>query len=265
MASFLWQAKARFTDEIKREMISAYVDEARRTDKDFSGELFCESFPYFVLFRTLQTLGAYGFRGWTERKPHFLQSIPDGVKGLVGIFESDILPSFKKISEDFPYLNALAHDLLTSPKVLDISSLVSFPDFNGLTLTVTSFSYKRGVPYDLSGNGGGFVFDCRGIHNPGRYDEYKPLTGLDEPVIRFIEENGEIYPFLRECEALVDNSVKRYLERGFNSLSVAFGCTGGRHRSVYSAQALGRYFAERYPEIRVVINHRERRILNVLN
>lgn len=265
VASFLWQAKARFTDEIKREMISAYVDEARQTDKDFSGEQFCESLPYFVLFRMLQTLGAYGFRGWTERKPHFLQSIPDGVKGLAGIFEFDILPSFKNISKDFPYLNVLANDLLASPKVLDISSLVSLPDFNGLTLTVTSFSYKRGVPYDLSGNGGGFVFDCRGIHNPGRYDEYKPLTGLDEPVIRFIEENGEIYPFLRECEALVDSSVKRYLERGFNSLSVAFGCTGGRHRSVYSAQALGCYFAERYPEIRVVITHRERRILKVLN
>ena len=265
LASFLWQAKAKFTAEIKRAMIAAYVDEAKSIDADFMADKFCEAFPYFVLFRILQTLGAYGFRGWTERKPHFLQSIPAGVRGLADFFDCGILPSFNDMTWHFPYLKELAGELCSSQKIKDLEGVSELPSFQGLTLMVTSFSYKRGVPYDLSGNGGGFVFDCRGVHNPGRYEEYKPLTGLDAPVKEFLKENGEIFPFLKECEALVESSVKRYLERGFTSLSVAFGCTGGRHRSVYSAEALGKHFAERYPEIRVVVNHREQRIFRVLN
>ena len=265
LASFLWQAKAKFTDDIKRDMIAAYVDEAKVVDANFSVDKFCESLPYFVLFRILQTLGAYGFRGWSEHKPHFLQSLPAGVKGLVDFFDCTILPSFKDVSVRFPYLKELANRLHSSSRIVDIETVAGLLCFSGLTLMVSSFSYKRGVPYDLSGNGGGFVFDCRGIQNPGKYDEYKPLTGLDLPVIRFIEDNGEIYQFLLCCEALVEASVKRYLERGFTSLSVAFGCTGGCHRSVYSAQALGKYFAEKYPEVRVVVNHREQRKLFVFN
>ena len=134
----------------------------------------------------------------------------------------------------------------------------------GLTVRVTSFSYKKGLPVDPSGNGGGFVFDCRAMDNPGRYDEYKPLTGLDEPVIRFLEERGEIQVFLDECYALADKAIANYLQRSFTSLSVSFGCTGGRHRSVYSAQHMAEHIKERFPEVNVILCHRERGISKVL-
>ncbi len=264
LASFLWQAKAAFPTEIKLQMIEAYIDEAVNLNHKFDSGKFRASLPIYVLFRILQTLGAYGFRGWTERKPHFLRSIPNGVKGLSDFFHSPVDEMFAHVASRFPYLSFISSKIISSPKVSDLAELVGLPDFDGLTLTVSSFSYKRGIPYDLSGNGGGYVFDCRGVHNPGRYDEYKPLTGLDRPVIDFLESNGEIVNFLSDCTSLVEKTVERYLSRGFTSLSVSFGCTGGRHRSVYSAESLGNYFAQRYPHIRVVIHHREQQILKEL-
>ena len=133
----------------------------------------------------------------------------------------------------------------------------------GLTVHVTSFSYKKGIPSDPTGNGGGFVFDCRAVHNPGKYECYKKLTGLDEPVIRFLEEDGEILTFLNHAYALVDASVTRYLERGFSHLSVSFGCTGGQHRSVYAAQHLAAHLHQKFG-IRVELEHREQGIKNTL-
>ena len=128
-----------------------------------------------------------------------------------------------------------------------------------LRVTVYSFSYKKSIPSDNSGNGGGFVFDCRAIHNPGRYDEYKSLTGMDTPVIEFLEKDGEILTFLDHAYALVDASVERYLRRGFTSLQVSFGCTGGQHRSVYSAQAMAEHLHRKY-NIEVLLIHRERAV-----
>lgn len=129
-----------------------------------------------------------------------------------------------------------------------------------LTVTVLSFSYRRGLPEDVSGNGGGFVFDCRAIHNPGRYEPYKQLDGRDGPVREFLEDDGEILGFLAHCYALVDASVDRYIKRGFTDLQVAFGCTGGQHRSVYSAEAMAGHLKERYgSQIGVNLYHRERR------
>ncbi len=130
-----------------------------------------------------------------------------------------------------------------------------------LTVTVLSFSYKKGLPEDPSGNGGGFVFDCRAIHNPGRYEPYKQLDGRDSPVKDFLEDDGEILTFLNHCFALVDASVERYIKRGFTDLQVAFGCTGGRHRSVYSAEAMARHLQQRYSGSDLAVNlyHRERR------
>ena len=128
-----------------------------------------------------------------------------------------------------------------------------------LTVTIYSFSFRKGIPEDTSGNGGGYVFDCRSVHNPGKYERFKQLTGLDEPVIRFLEEDGEILRFLDHVYALVDAHVERFLERGFTHLQVSFGCTGGQHRSAYSAQHLAEHLAARYP-VRVHLIHRERGI-----
>lgn len=264
VASFLWQAKARFTDDFRMRMVGAYIDEATHVNPDFDGGRFAESLPDFVIFRMLQTLGAYGFRGWTERKPHFLQSIVAGVKGLSRLLSTPPSEPFRRVAESLPTLCRIVARLMETPRVLDLMPLSSLPDYNGLTVTVTSFSYKRGVPYDLSGNGGGYVFDCRAVHNPGRYAEYKQLTGMDQPVIDFLEENGEIFPFLDSVKELVASSVERYEKRGFTSLCVNFGCTGGQHRSVYSAKTVGHWISKTYPSVRVIIHHREQRRFTIL-
>lgn len=133
-----------------------------------------------------------------------------------------------------------------------------------LEVTVYSFSYKKGIPEDLSGNGGGFVFDCRAIHNPGRYEQYKPLTGLDAPVISFLEEDGEITSYLEHVNVLVGNAVQRYKDRDFTNLQVSFGCTGGQHRSVYCAQHLAEYLHNKF-NVKVNLTHREQNIKQTLN
>lgn len=126
-----------------------------------------------------------------------------------------------------------------------------------LSVTVYSFSFRRGIPEDCSGNGGGYVFDCRSTHNPGKYDEYKQLTGLDQPVIDFLEKDGEITTFLEHVWALTDHHVQRYIEREFTHLQIAFGCTGGQHRSVYCAEHTAQHIQERFPEVQVEVIHRE--------
>ena len=154
---------------------------------------------------------------------------------------------------EYPYLSKILQEL---------TELKQFTDDlqkRRLVVKVISFAYKKGIPEDPTGNGGGFVFDCRAVHNPGKYERYKPFTGLDEPVIRFLEEDGEIQTFLEHAYALVDASVKRYMERGFTNLCVSFGCTGGQHRSVYSAQHLAEHLNQKFG-VQVNLVHREQNI-----
>lgn len=243
VASFLWQAKAGFPQSLREELINIYI-EALRKYKPVDEDYFREQLRHFVLFRTLQVLGAYGFRGYFEKKPHFMQSVPYAIANLKELLTKDF--------PEYPYLTKVLNDLI---------NLKQFSDQTKKTLTVRvmSFAYKKGIPNDASGNGGGFVFDCRAINNPGKYDRYKPFNGLDEQVITFLEDDGEITDFLEHCYALVDASVARYMERGFTSLMIAYGCTGGQHRSVYSAQHTAEHISKKF-NVKVELVHREQNI-----
>lgn len=256
VASFLWQAKARYPMSLRNHLINVYCDVMTQVNPDFDRKSFMEDLPWLILFRILQTLGAYGFRGWVERKPHFLQSVTAGVDNL-----AEFMTLYPDIAKKLPYLKLLAGKLSEAhgSQAMDCLRHQISPVKNNLTVTVTSFSYKKGIPTDCSGNGGGFVFDCRAPHNPGRYEPYKQLTGLDKPVRDFLENDGELMPFIEECKKIVDSSVERYLQRGFTSLAVNFGCTGGQHRSVYSADAVARHLNRKYG-VRVLLTHREQSI-----
>lgn len=241
LVSFLWQSRLALPDALRRRLVDRYIDKAGIED----AEEFRRRLPLFVVLRTLQTLAVYGFKGLVEHREMFVKSIPTALATLV-----DLAPALTP----FPVLKDV---------VIRLSGLPRFARQTlkeGLTVTVTSFAYKLGIPVDNSGNGGGFVFDCRAIHNPGRYDRYKQLTGRDPEVIDFIEGNSEAADFLAAAYSMVDTSVEKYVARGFTSLSVCFGCTGGRHRSVYCAESMARHLVERFPEVRVRLVHREQRL-----
>ena len=226
VASFLWQAKANLPDSLRKELVKEYIA-ALRKYQPVDEAYFYAQLRHFVLFRTLQVLGAYGFRGYFEKKPHFIQSVPFAIENLRNLL--------KEPYPEYPYLSKVLKDLVNMKQFSDDLQK------RMLTVRVMSFAYKKGIPNDATGNGGGFVFDCRAVNNPGKYERYKPFTGLDEPVVKFLEEDGEIIEFLKHVYALVDASVKRYVERGFTNLMVCFGCTGGQHRSVYCAQHLAEH------------------------
>ncbi len=254
LVSFVNQARAAFPHALKKRLIEAYIHEASVfTTIDVSE--FHEKFREFSLLRNLQVLGAYGFRGRFERKPHFMASIPPALKSLAALLESD----FNK----YPYLTDILKNMIAKETVANVEQSTTAAE-SKLTVTVSSFSYKKGIPEDPSGNGGGFVFDCRGMENPGRYDEYKQITGLDKPVIDFLESKGEIKPFLEHCYAVVDPSVDCYDRRGFSSLMVSFGCTGGQHRSVYSAEHMAAHLKSKFPRVNVRLVHREQNIDRIL-
>ena len=241
VASFLWQAKAQYKKELREELLQAYLDALKEfmpvNEADFKEQL-----KHFVLFRTLQVLGAYGFRGYFEKKPHFLQSIPFALENLRAILKNEF--------SEYPYLLRILKQMTQLKQFQEVS--VRKP----LVVKVYSFSYKKGIPQDDSGNGGGYVFDCRAVNNPGKYERYAHFTGLDESVIQFLEDDGEILPFLEHSFELVDASVRRYKDRGFANLMVSFGCTGGQHRSVYSAQKMAEHLNSAFG-IEVQLIHRE--------
>lgn len=245
VASFCFQAKARFAPGLRDELFNTYLDHLPlKVDRN----AFTRHILEVALVRTLQVLGAYGLRGLVEGKPHFLTSIPMALDNL-----RQLMP----VVRDSYLYYVLSEVVARPPYPIE-------PPFDGLTVRVGSFSYKKGLPLDPSGNGGGFVFDCRAMENPGRYPEYKTHTGRDPEVIEFLEAKGEIQPFLESCYSLVDNAIADYLRRGFTALSVQFGCTGGQHRSVYSADHAARHIKERFPQVRVLLNHREQHISETL-
>ena len=282
LASFLWQASAKYPHKLRRDLVAEYYDSLKQYIEVPPVRHFVNRLSLFVLFRTIQVLGAYGFRGYFEQKKHFIDSIPPAIQNLRELLELNCF--------GYPYLMDILRKLTLLPQFARIEQTAlsradgykiteanpykahpqdgpaTFSKFDGagpLVVRVFSFSFRKGIPEDESGNGGGYVFDCRGTHNPGRYEPYKKLTGLDEPVIRFLEDDGEILTFLDNVYRLADAHVRRYIQRGFTSLMFSFGCTGGQHRSVYSAQHLAEHIHERFG-VEVRICHREQNITQVL-
>lgn len=241
--SFLWQARAGFSDDFRNSMLDFYCDAYCDGDSRKKTEML-RPLGDMVLFRTLQVLGAYGFRGLVQNKSHFLLSIPGALSNLNDLLSHGVL-------DDYPELKKVSEALVKDPMFVKEKS------YCGLVVEISSFSYKKGYPKDLSGNGGGFVFDCRALHNPGRYNEYKRLTGKDGPVIEFLERRGEILHFLRGVWSLTDPAIERYLSRGFSHLQISFGCTGGQHRSVYCAEHTALHVRHLFPEAEVRLIHHE--------
>lgn len=243
VASFLWQAKANFPSELRNELIQTYITSLKKFQDVYASD-FNDNLRHYILFRTLQVLGAYGFRGYFEKKPHFIQSVPFALNNLRELLED----GFK----EYPYLDSILRKMVSLKQFADTQK-------RELTVRVFSFAYKKGVPNDISGNGGGYVFDCRAINNPGKFEKYSKVTGLDEPVIKFLEDDGEIVEFLDNIYPLVDKHVKRYIDRGFTDLMISFGCTGGQHRSVYAAQHVAEHINVKFG-VKVSLIHREQNI-----
>ena len=239
VASLLYSAKSDLPEPIRAELLNHYLHV--RNIKGAARKRWLDDFWLYLLIRILQTLGAYSYRGLYERKPYFIESIPPALANLRALVENhpDIL-------SPLPELARALSNSLNSPN--------SLPP---LTVTVTSFSFKQGLPDDPSGNGGGHIFDCRALPNPGRYPEYKTYTGKDRPVIEFLQRQPAVDTFLNNVKGIVAQSVDKYLERRFTSLMVSFGCTGGQHRSVYFAEQIASWLRHTYPMVNVLLHHRE--------
>jgi aminoglycoside/choline kinase family phosphotransferase len=244
LASLLYDGKADIPQQTRNELFEFYLDQLENIIPVDRYE-FIRFFRGFVIIRIMQAMGAYGFRGFYEKKEHFLKSIPYALDNL------DYLLKRLDLPVELPELTRVLTAVSESSFLRSIAQ-----EPHNLTLRINSFSYKKGIPVDPSGNGGGFVFDCRAINNPGRIAEYKPLTGKDLEVQQFLEEKSEIKQFLNGVILLVDQSVKNYIDRGFSHLSVNFGCTGGRHRSVYAAEKLANHVRNNFP-VNVVLVHTE--------
>ena len=246
IASLLYDAKAAIPEDVRAMLLGEYMD-ALEGHLSFDRELFRQHYDGYVLVRIMQAMGAYGYRGFFERKPHFLHSVPHAIRNIERLMEENRIPV------ELPEL------MTVFDRICDSRKLRREPEekLPGLTVRIGSFSYRRGLPDDESGHGGGFVFDCRAIPNPGRQEQYVELCGLDPEVGCYIEELPEAGDFWTAARSLVDAQVDTYLKRGFTSLSVHFGCTGGQHRSVYFAERVARHLRERFPDINVAVHHRE--------
>jgi aminoglycoside/choline kinase family phosphotransferase len=258
IASLLWQARAQMPYEWRDELALYYFEQV---NLQLSGRLsqkdFIDNYDGFVLIRMLQTLGAYGFRGLFERKPHFIASIPFALKNLKWFLENKSLPI--RLPALLKVLQAIVSD-----EVMAKFEPVVASEQSKLTVQVNSFSYRKGIPEDRFGNGGGYVFDCRGILNPGRVDQYKTQTGRDKPVQEFLLQQTQMPAFLQHVFGMVDISVSDYLKRDFEGLTISFGCTGGQHRSVFAADRLAAHLQEKF-KVKTIVTHIEQEAKGWIN
>jgi len=243
VASLLFDAKADLPPEVRAQLLDHYLGTLAQF-ADVKRDEFMRHYYAYVYIRIMQALGAYGFRGFYERKAHFLQSVPFALKNLRWLLHNVEVPVA------LPTLLGAFHSMLASEKLQGLAS-----EANDLVVRIVSFSFHRGLPKDESGNGGGFIFDGRSLPNPGREERFKPLTGKDQAVIDYLNQQESVHQFLASVMSLVDASVASYRRRGFKHLMVSFGCTGGQHRSVYLAEQLARHL--RGAGVETVVQHRE--------
>jgi aminoglycoside/choline kinase family phosphotransferase len=244
IASLLYDAKAELSPELRQQLLDHYLD-ALGGLIELDRAAFMQHYYAFVYIRIMQAMGAYGFRGFYERKPHFLQSVPYAVRNLRWLLHN----------VEFPIaLPALTEAIRSIVGCEKLQSVTSEPE--NLTVRIFSFSFHRGLPKDETGHGGGFVFDGRSLPNPGREERFKALTGRDAPVIEYLDQQESVHEFLTSVMSLVEASVNTYQGRGFKNLMVSFGCTGGQHRSVYLAEQVAKCLRGR-SGLDVVLHHRE--------
>lgn len=248
VASMLWQARANLPDQWKSDLLEDYMNVFEKmTQSPLDRTVFRSQYNGYVLIRILQVLGAYGFRGLFERKAQFLTSIPLALKNLKEFFQNQSIgisvPEFRKVL-----------DLCVADEIIQHFTPTQATEQTALVVKICSFSFRNQIPVDDTGNGGGFVFDCRGILNPGRIDEYKTQTGRDKAVKDYLEQQTRMPEFLNSVFDIVDISVEDYIKRNFESLTVSFGCTGGQHRSVYAADALARHLRNKF-KVKIEIRH----------
>jgi len=249
VASLLWQARAELPEEWKSSLLEYYIEEANKLLKTPADKtIFIAQYNGYVLIRLLQVLGAYGFRGLFERKAQFLTSIPLALRNLKALAENQrmgiAVPTFEKC-----LLFCVSDEVVN--RFVPLRAGADTP----LVVEINSFSYRKGIPPDETANGGGFVFDCRGILNPGRFEEFKKLTGRDKPVKDFLEQQTKMPDYLNSVFDIVDISVADYIKRDFEHLVINFGCTGGQHRSVYAADALARHLKNKF-HVKIDLHHR---------
>ena len=245
LVSLLYQAKANLSTDVKLQLYNHYI-KILNSKLPESTKAFEKLFPSFIYFRLMQVMGAYGFRGLVQRKAHFLQSIPMVISSLSNLLQkSDIGAALPELSNIFN-------------KILSLDYSLTDENSTNLTININSFSFKKkGIPIDITGNGGGHVFDCRSLPNPGRIAELRDYTGLQKPVINYLEKQDELSEFLKNAINIIDQSIENYRKRKFNNLQINFGCTGGRHRSVYSASKVAEYVKNKYPDVDVELRHME--------
>lgn len=248
IASILYDAKAAIPADVREHLLGRYM-EALAAYVPVDERRFREHFRGYVLIRIMQAMGAYGYRGFYERKPRFLESVPYAARNIERLLEAGLPCRLPEIE-------------LVFRRIVDAWADPEGPvkPLPGLTVHVGSFSYRRGYPTDTTGHGGGFVFDCRALPNPGREAAYADVTGLDESVVTYLERHDQVDAFFESVRSLVDAQVSNYRERKFSDLSVHFGCTGGQHRSVYFAERLARHLRGAHPEVAVRLVHRERKM-----
>jgi len=248
VASAIWQARANLPDEWKARLLEDYMNSFESiTGQPLDRAVFQSQYNGYVLIRLLQVLGAYGFRGLFERKAQFLNAIPLALKNLRWFIEHQSVgisvPEFKRVIE-----------LCIDEAVIQRFTPIQANEDTLLVVKISSFSYRKGIPPDTSGNGGGFMFDVRGIDNPGRHEEYKTIHGRDKPVMEYLERQTRMQDFLNSVYDIIDISVEEYIKRDFSNLSVSFGCTGGQHRSVYAADALAKHLKTKY-KVNIDLHH----------